>query len=277
MGKAKKTRKFAVAKRIMSPKDTRVKENMEKAKQKDEAKKKKAEPKQLEQANTALFFQYNTQLGPPYHVLVDTNFINFSIRYVLEVVTTLFHSSLSHVHLFKFRKKLDMIRAMMDCLLAKCTPCITDCVMGELEKLGGKYKIALRLAKDPRFERIPCSCKGCYADDCLTNMAKQWRCFIVATCDKELRGRIRKIPGVPCMYISGYKYTVEVSWHIVFGFARRIPFLFHFANFVLLYSECRKRLALHPSWVALTVETDLISDEQVIEGRVVDLREEQVI
>lgn len=84
MGKAKKTRKFAVAKRIMSPKDTRVKENMEKAKQKEEAKKKKAEPKQVEQANSALFFQYNTQLGPPYHVLVDTNFINFSIRYVFD-------------------------------------------------------------------------------------------------------------------------------------------------------------------------------------------------
>jgi U3 small nucleolar RNA-associated protein 24 len=109
-----------------------------------------------------------------------------------------------------FSKKLDMIRAMMDCLLAKCIPCVTDCVMAELEKLGGKYKIALRLAKDPRFERVPCNCaKKGYADDCLTNMAQQWRCFIVATCDKELRGRIRKIPGVPCMYISGYKYTVE--------------------------------------------------------------------
>ena len=124
--------------------------------------------------------------GPPYHVLVDTNFLNFSIR-----------------------NKLDVIRSMMDCLLAKCIPCITDCVMGELEKLGAKYKIALRLAKDPRFERIPCNCKGCYADDCLVQMAKQWRCFIVATCDKELRGRIRKIPGVPCMYISSHKYTVE--------------------------------------------------------------------
>lgn len=114
----------------------------------------------------------------------------------------------------------------MDCLLAKCVPCITNCVMGELEKLGGKYKIALRLAKDPRFERIPCNCKGCYADDCLTNMVKQWRCFIVATCDKELRGRIRKIPGVPCMYISGYKYTVEVS-----------TFLVHRTNFIVLFSS----------------------------------------
>lgn len=29
---------------------------------------------------SALFFRYNTQLGPPYQVLIDTNFINFSIR-----------------------------------------------------------------------------------------------------------------------------------------------------------------------------------------------------
>ena len=138
----------------------------------------------------SISFLHNTQHfcipGPPYHVLVDTNFLNFSIR-----------------------NKLDVIRSMMDCLLAKCIPCITDCVMGELEKLGAKYKIALRLAKDPRFERVPCNCRGCYADDCITEMAKQHRCFIVATCDKELRGRIRKIPGVPCMYISNHKYTVE--------------------------------------------------------------------
>ena len=34
----------------------------------------------------------------------------------------------------------------MDCLLAKCIPCITDCVMAELEKLGPKYRVALRFA-----------------------------------------------------------------------------------------------------------------------------------
>jgi len=81
--------------------------------------------------------------------------------------------------------------------------------MGELEKLGTQYRIALQLAKDPRFERIPCDCKGCYADDCLVGMVTKWRCFLIGTCDKELRGRIRKIPGVPCMYISNHRYTVE--------------------------------------------------------------------
>lgn len=49
---------------------------------------------------SCLFFQYNTQLGPPYHVLVDTNFINFSIK-----------------------AKLDIVQSMMDCLYAKCKHC----------------------------------------------------------------------------------------------------------------------------------------------------------
>lgn len=186
MGKAKKTRKFAVAKKVISPNDTRIKSVAKEAEKKRSEKEKSKEPRQIEQTSSALWFQYNTQLGPPYHVLVDTNFLNFSIR-----------------------NKLDVVRSMMDCLLAKCTPCITDCVMGELEKLGSRFRIALRMAKDPRFERIPCNCKGVYADDCIAQMAKQWRCFIVATCDTELRRRIRKIPGVPTMYISNRRYTVE--------------------------------------------------------------------
>jgi U3 small nucleolar RNA-associated protein 24 len=97
-------------------------------------------------APSFLFFSYNTQLGPPYHILVDTNFINFSIQ-----------------------NKLEIVGAAMDCLLAKCTVYITDCVMAELEKLGEKFRVALRIAKDPRFERLPCTHQGTYADDCLVN------------------------------------------------------------------------------------------------------------
>ncbi len=39
--------------------------------------------------------------------------------------------------------------------------------------------------------------------------AEQHRCYIVATCDKELKRRIRKIPGVPIMYISNRKFSIE--------------------------------------------------------------------
>ena len=98
---------------------------------------------------------------------------------------------------------------MMDCLYAKCVPCITDCVMAELEKLGVKYRIALRVARDPRFERLPCSHKGTYADDCIVNRIMQHKCYIVATCDRDLKRRIRKVPGVPIMYIASHKYAIE--------------------------------------------------------------------
>jgi U3 small nucleolar RNA-associated protein 24 len=80
MGRAKKTRKFALAKKMISPKDNRVKSNVVAAKEKDSKEKAAKGPRQVEQSVSALWFQYNAQLGPPYQVLVDTNFINFSIR-----------------------------------------------------------------------------------------------------------------------------------------------------------------------------------------------------
>lgn len=90
-------------------------------------------------------------------------------------------------------------------------PYITDCVMAEIEKLGMKYRVALRykllnmkwhwghgpillsyyyndifclccfcrIAKDPRFERLPCTHKGTYADDCLVQRVTQVICFNV--------------------------------------------------------------------------------------------------
>lgn len=192
MGKNKKTRKvvmqrFAQMKRMISLSDTRIKpEKRLPSKKTPKEDKTKIKITEVPQQSSALFFQYNTQLGPPYHILIDTNFINFSIK-----------------------NKLDIIQNMMECLYAKCTPYITDCVMGELEKLGQKYKLALKIIKDPRFERLKCMHKGTYADDCLVNRVTQHKCYIVATNDRDLKRRIRKIPGVPIMYISQHRYTIE--------------------------------------------------------------------
>ena len=47
--------------------------------------------------------------------------------------------------------------------------------------------------KDPRFERLPCLHKGTYADDCLVERITQHKCYIVGTCDKDLKRRIRKV------------------------------------------------------------------------------------
>lgn len=127
-----------------------------------------------------MFFQYNTALAPPYSVLVDTNFISHTIQHKLEVIPT-----------------------MMDCLYAKCIPIVTDCVMAELEKLGPKYRLALRVAKDPRFERVKCDHKGTYADDCLVDRLIKHRVYIVATNDRDLKRRIRYVVHLNAVvYIS---------------------------------------------------------------------------
>ena len=182
---SKKTKKFAAVKRLISPKDPRLSANVSKAE--EAAKKLKEEAtRHVPVVPSSMFFKYNTALGPPYHLLIDTNFVNFAVK-----------------------NKLEIVRSAMDCLLAKVIPCITDCVMAELEKLGPKFRVALRIAKDPRFERICCGHKGTYADDCLVNRVTEHRCYIVGTCDKDLKRRLRKIPGVPIMYIKERKFAVE--------------------------------------------------------------------
>ncbi|EHB17402.1 rRNA-processing protein FCF1-like protein [Heterocephalus glaber] len=74
--------------------------------------------------------------------------------------------------------ELGLVQSVTDCLYAKSTPGITDCVMAETGKLGQKYRVAIRIAKDPRFERLPCTHKGIYADDCLveSNSAQGLHC-----------------------------------------------------------------------------------------------------
>jgi len=177
--------KYAQLKRMVSLKDNRIKEKdrILKPKKEDSTVQKVTEQPQQ---SSALFFSYNTQLGPPYHIILDTNFINFSIK-----------------------NKLDIIKSLMDCLYAKCIPYITECVRGELEKMGQKYKLALRIIKDNRFERLNCMHKGTYADDCIVNRVTQHKCYIVATNDKDLKRRIRKIPGVPIMSVSINRYQIE--------------------------------------------------------------------
>ena len=46
--------------------------------------------------------------------------------------------------------------------------------------------------------RLPCTHKGTYADDCLLSRAKQHRCYIVATCDTDLRKRVRQVRAFRC-------------------------------------------------------------------------------
>ncbi|KAL8950075.1 MAG: hypothetical protein Q9222_003859 [Ikaeria aurantiellina] len=187
MSRVKKTRKFAAVKRIIGQRDARLKKNQNKGEDQGKRKSKGDEViREIPQVSSSLFFQYNSALVPPYNVLVDTNFLSHTVQHKLELLST-----------------------MMDCLYAKCIPIITSCVMAELEKLGQKYRIALRIARDERWERLQCSHKGVYADDCLVDRVQKHKIYIVATNDRDLKRRIRKIPGVPIMSVARGKYVIE--------------------------------------------------------------------
>ena len=101
---------------------------------------------------------------------------------------TLWHHSLDR------QNKLDIVKAMMDCLLAKAIPCVTECVVAELEKLGPKYRVALRLSKDPRFQRLPCSHQGTYADDCLVQVSFILCIFFFQPCCRRFHEPIHFVP-----------------------------------------------------------------------------------
>ncbi|PBP25144.1 FCF1 small subunit [Diplocarpon rosae] len=187
MGTAKKVRKFGAVKRLIGQNDARLKKNQ--AKGEEEAKKKEREAqvvREVPQVSSALFFQYNTALVPPYSILLDTNFLSHTVQ-----------------------RKLPLLETLMDTLYANCIPIITSCVMAELEKLGPKYRIALRIARDERWERLQCDHKGVYADDCIVDRVMKSKIYLVATNDRELKRRIRKVPGVPIISVARGKYVIE--------------------------------------------------------------------
>ena len=83
----------------------------------------------------------------------------------------------------------------MDCLYAQCAR--TSPTRQRSQKLGRSTRGASR-REGPRFVRLPCTHFGTYADDCICRRVRQHKCYIVATCDTDLKRRIRKI-GVPIM------------------------------------------------------------------------------
>lgn len=169
------------------------------------------------QVSSALFFQYNTQLGPPYHILLDTNFVNFSIKY-----------------------KLDVIQNMMDCLYAKCIPYVTDCVMGEMEKLGQKYKIALKIMKDSRFERLSCLHKGTYADDCLVQRVTQ--------VSKKIFSYLLQV-----IHIKVVSFKTEVSGRVLSQILKYFP-IYYFYCFCLLSFVVQPRFGTQCAWYRFRCE-----------------------
>uniref|UniRef100_A0A0E0L853 PIN domain-containing protein n=1 Tax=Oryza punctata TaxID=4537 RepID=A0A0E0L853_ORYPU len=68
-------------------------------------------------------------------------------------------------------------------------------LFGTVLQLQHSAWATIPIAKDPRFQRLACTHKGTYADDCIVERVTQHKCYIVATCDRDLKRRIRKLFG----------------------------------------------------------------------------------
>jgi U3 small nucleolar RNA-associated protein 24 len=88
------------------------------------------------------------------------------------------------------------------------------------------------IARDERWTRLTCDHKGTYADDCIVDRIQKHRIYIVGSMsstslwvfqakrgtwqadrstanDRDLKRRIRKVPGVPIMSVAKGKYVIE--------------------------------------------------------------------
>jgi U3 small nucleolar RNA-associated protein 24 len=110
---------------LIGQNDSRLKKNIAKG----EIESKKAEKgseivREVPQVSSALFFQYNTALVPPYSMLVSTKQEQPTGANLYRLVDTNF---LSHT----VQRKLPLLETFMDTLYAKCIPVLTSCVMAE--------------------------------------------------------------------------------------------------------------------------------------------------
>ena len=125
---------------------------------------------------------------PPYFILVDTNFIYFALK-----------------------NKIDLFLGLSECFLGKIIICVSNCVLLELEKLGPKFKLALKCLRNDRIQKITCTHPGkiVYADDCICETIKFFPTFFVATCDKSLKQRIKKISSMPILTLKKKKIILS--------------------------------------------------------------------
>jgi U3 small nucleolar RNA-associated protein 24 len=104
---------------------------------------------------------------------------------------------------------MDLEQCLIDCLEGDVQLYISECVFGELEKLGRVYRLALNMIRGMKHNVLKCDHKGTYADDCIINRVKESKNYIVATTDANLRQRIKKIPIVPIVFFKGHKCVSE--------------------------------------------------------------------
>ncbi|XP_046840114.1 rRNA-processing protein UTP23 homolog isoform X3 [Xenia sp. Carnegie-2017] len=127
------------------------------------------------------FFKNSFGIFEPYQVIVDGTFCQAALL-----------------------NKINIKEQLPKYLDANVQLLTTDCVVNELQNLGGSLYGAFVIAK--RFKSRNCGHQDQHvsATECVTHLVGEnnEKRYFIATQDKELRNALRKIPGVPLLYIN---------------------------------------------------------------------------
>ncbi|RHY87290.1 hypothetical protein DYB37_004956 [Aphanomyces astaci] len=130
-------------------------------------------------------FQFLCGIKPPYKVLLDGNFIAMCIKMHVDIA----------VRLPSFLQT------------DKCTYFVTRAVLDELKLLSDDADMRAAWEAASAFEVVEGGSDDDDSTDVTSSMvaavgARNDKKFIVATQETELRGRLRRVPGVPLIYLN---------------------------------------------------------------------------
>jgi U3 small nucleolar RNA-associated protein 24 len=232
MGRARQTRRSALAKRRLNPNDSRIRANQKREEEERKAREgTEAQGRRIvhaEKPASHLFFRYNMALGPPYRVLVRRRRVRPVSRLDALSRSPRLRRSTPTLSTSPFRTSSTSSKPCSTACWPSASPSSPTASWRRLRSsvcasAWRSRSRATRASSAPSATtRLVVAClrlwrgahrggcaQGTYADDCIVKRVQQHNCFIVATCDKDLKRRIRRIPGVPIMFISNRKYAIE--------------------------------------------------------------------
>ncbi|KAL6099541.1 utp23 [Pungitius sinensis] len=129
---------------------------------------------------TINFYKYNFSFREPFQILVDGTFCQLALK-----------------------NKIQIKEQMPKYLMGEVKLCTTSCALKELETLGGDLYGAKIILQKFQLRSCPHYKKPVPASQCLLSMLRENNPhnYFVATQDRSLTEGLKKIPGVPLLYI----------------------------------------------------------------------------
>ncbi|XP_061884900.1 rRNA-processing protein UTP23 homolog [Entelurus aequoreus] len=136
--------------------------------------------RQKQAKKTLSFYKYNFCFREPYQVLIDGTFCQAALK-----------------------NKIQIKEQIPKYLMGEVQLCTTNCALKELETLGKELYGARVILQRYQVRRCPHFKNPVPASQCLLSMLEETNPhhYFVATQDRALTTGLKKIPGVPLLYI----------------------------------------------------------------------------